>query len=320
MKVSLITPAAKHSRSGNRASAMRWAGILRRLGHKVRVASDYSGGATDLMIALHAWRSAGAIAHYRRIYPQGPLVVALGGTDVNTFLETKPETTIRSMIMADALVCLHDLIGELLPAKCADKLFVIRQSAWPLPVPRKPSVRHFDVCVVGHLREEKDPFRAAKAARLAPAASLLRVIHMGRAHTEQWAQRARREMARNPRYLWRGEVPRWRVRRQFVSSRLMVISSLQEGGANVVSEAVAAGLPIIASDISGNVGLLGADYPGYYPVGNEQALAALLQRAEREPRYLRLLETRTRELAPLFTPEREAAGWEQVIASVMDSK
>ena len=261
MKISLMTPAKKHSKSGNRASAQRWARFLRDQGHKVRIDIDYNGEPTDLMIALHAWRSADAILRYRNLYPNGPLVVALGGTDINTFLKTEPETTLRSMELADALVCLHDLVGELLPEHLRKKLHVIYQSAPPLSGLRKPSIRYFDVCVIGHLREEKDPFRTALAARLMLEISRLRVIHLGKAHSAEWEERAQQEMAQNPRYFWKGEVPHWKVRRELIRAQLMVISSNQEGGANVVSEAVAAGVPVIASDIPGNVGLLGADYP-----------------------------------------------------------
>ena len=78
------------------------------------------------------------------------------------------------------------------------------------------------------------------------------------------------------RYRWRGEVPGWQVRREFARSHVMVISSVMEGGANVVSEAIVAGVPVIASKIDGNVGLLGADYRGYYPAQDTAALAALL--------------------------------------------
>jgi len=53
-----------------------------------------------------------------------------------------------------------------------------------------------------------------------------------------------------------------------------------EGGANVISEAVVAGVPILASNISGSVGLLGRDYPGYFSVGNTDQLRELLLRAE----------------------------------------
>jgi putative glycosyltransferase (TIGR04348 family) len=289
--------------------------MLREVGHRVRIDMDYGGEAADLMIAIHAWRSADAIGRYRARFPGGPLVVGLGGTDVNTFLKTHPETTLRSMEMADALICLHDLIGEALPASLRGKLHVVRQSALPLPGPRRPAKRNFDICVIGHLRDEKDPFRTALAARRLPPNSRLRVIHLGKAHTPDYASQAAAEMAGNPRYLWFGEVPGWRVRRELAKTRAMVISSNQEGGANVVSEAIAAGVPVIASDIAGNVGLLGRDYPGTYPVRDEAALARLLDRAETEPGFLETLERHGRKLKPLFRPAHEKAALKRIVNS-----
>jgi putative glycosyltransferase (TIGR04348 family) len=293
--------------------------MLRGDGHRVRIAMDYGGEATDLMIAIHAWRSAGAIVRYRERFPGGPLVVGLGGTDVNTYLLSHPDVTLRSMEMADALICLHDLIGQALPGPLRGKLHVIRQSALPLPGPRRPAKRHFDICVIGHLRQEKDPFRTALAARRLPPASKLRVIHLGKAHTPDYARQAVAEMAVNARYRWLGEVPRWRVRRELAKTRAMVISSTQEGGANVVSEAIAAGVPVIASDIAGNLGLLGGDYPGAYPVGDEAALARLLDRAETEPKFLQTLERLGRKLKPRFRPAHERAALNRIVNSLARS-
>lgn len=190
------------------------------------------------------------------------------------------------MEMADALVCLHDLVYQAIPQRFGDKLEVIYQSALPLPRPRSPSRRHFDICVIGHLRDEKDSLRAALAARALPASSRIRVIHLGKAHNESWAEQARAEMRDNPRYAWRGDVPGWVVRKKFVKTRLMVSSSIMEGGANVVSEAIVAGVPVIASAIPGSMGLLGTDYPGYYPVRDTAALAEMLSRPETDPNFL----------------------------------
>ena len=316
MKIHLATPAKKNSRNGNRASALRWAAMLRDKGHVVHVDTDYSGEPTDLLIALHAWRSAAAIDRYRQLHPTQALIVALGGTDVNGFLKSDPETTLRSIHAADALVGLQDLIADELPADQRKKLHVIRQSALPLSAPRHPGSRHFDVCVIGHLREEKDPFRTALAARLAADTSRLRVNHLGKAHDQTWLQQAKQEMAENPRYRWKGEVAGWQVRRELARTQLMVISSIQEGGANVVSEAIVAGVPVIASDIAGNIGLLGADYPGLYPVGDEQALAELLHRVENNPAFLASLEKYGQRLAPLFSPVHEASAWAKLVASL----
>ncbi|MEE4380311.1 MAG: TIGR04348 family glycosyltransferase, partial [Candidatus Competibacteraceae bacterium] len=86
MKISLITPAKKQSRAGNRTTAVRWARILRALGHQVQVAVDYNQESADLMIALHAWRSAESIKAFRKLYPHRPLVVTLTGTDIYRFI------------------------------------------------------------------------------------------------------------------------------------------------------------------------------------------------------------------------------------------
>jgi putative glycosyltransferase (TIGR04348 family) len=313
MKISLITPAGKGSRSGNRTTAARWAGILRSLGHSVRVATEYADEPADLMVALHAWRSANSIERFHRIHPQHPLVVALTGTDIYGFIHTERATTLRSLDLAHALVGLHALAGDAVPPRYHGKLEIIYQSAAPLRHPRLRRRDSFDILVIGHLREEKDPLRAAEAVRLLPAKSRIRILHFGRAHEQSWAERAEAEMARNPRYVWHGEVPHWQVRRAFARACLMVLSSRLEGGANVISEAVMAGLPVIASEIAGSVGLLGEAYPGYYPVGDTAALAGLMLRAEEESGYLTDLRRRCAGRRPLFRPVRERQSWRQLL-------
>ena len=141
MKISLITPAKKQSQNGNRTTALRWARMLRESGHRVCIDVDYGGEPANLLIAIHAWRSAASILRYREQFPRGPLMVCLGGTDVNTFLKSHPDTTLRSLELADALISLHDLIGEALPAPLRNKLHVVRQSALPIPGPRRPAGR-----------------------------------------------------------------------------------------------------------------------------------------------------------------------------------
>ena len=313
MKISLITPVPKQSRAGNQVTARRWARLLRDLGHVVQVARDYRNEPVDLMIALHAWRSAASIERFRARHLDAPLVVALTGTDIYRYAVSDAATTLRSLDLADALVGLHDLVGEAIPREHRRKLVIIHQSATALPR-RPPLQRVFDVLVIGHLREEKDPLRAAAAARLLPANSRVRIVHFGGAYDRQWAERARREMAQNPRYCWRGDVPAHAVRRALARARLMVLSSIMEGGANVVSEAAVAGVPVLASAIPGSIGLLGRDYPGYFPVGDTAALARLMRRAEDEPTFHAALERQRAKRAPLFAPEREKEAWRGLLA------
>jgi putative glycosyltransferase (TIGR04348 family) len=316
MKISLITPAKKRSKNGNRTTALRWAHILRDLGHRVDIAVNYEGEKTDMMIALHAWRSADSIAKYREICPKSPLVLALTGTDINEFIDSDPEMTLASMETADALVCLHDLVVDITPKKFHKKLHVIYQSAPALARPRKPTSKHFDVCLIGHMRDVKDPLRGALALRDVPENSRLRLIHLGKAHNKSWEKKGLAEMKRNPRYLWKGEKARWQVRKELAKTNLMLISSLSEGGANVVSEALVAGVPLIASKINGNVGMLGKDYPGYYQVGDEKALQELLLKCENDPAFLRDLDKRCKARAKLFKRAEEKRRWKKLLRDI----
>lgn len=316
MRIVLITPEGPTSRTGNRVAASRWARILRHLGHRVRLAADYDGQPADLMVAVHAWRSAAAIERFKTKFPERPVVLQLSGTDIYQYIDSDPVPTLRSMELADRLVALNDLAWRAIPKRLRPRLGVIHQSADPLPHPRRPSARAVVVSVIGHLRDVKDPLRAAEAARLLPATSRVRIEQVGRAYTPAWAARARAEMKANPRYLWRGDVPGAAVRRLLARSHAMVISSLSEGGANVISEAAVAGVPVLASRIDGNVGLLGADYPGYFPVGDTEALARLLQRLENEPRFVARLRKALARRAPLFRTAREIAAWRHLLSGL----
>jgi putative glycosyltransferase (TIGR04348 family) len=313
MKIVLITPAGPTAHTGNRIAASRWAGILRKLGHRVRVAADYDGAAADLMVAVHAWRSAAAIAAFKSRYPDRPVVLQLSGTDIYGYITSDPRPTLRSMELADQMVALNDLAWRVVPKRLRARLSVIHQSAEPLAGPRRASVRGVIVSVIGHLRDVKDPLRAAEAARLLPADSRVRIEQVGRAYTAEWAERARAEMRTNPRYRWRGDVSRAEVRRLLARSHAMVISSLSEGGANVISEAAVAGVPILASRMDGNVGLLGDSYPGYFPVGDTKALASLMRRIESDARFTHRLTQAVRARAPLFTPRQELAAWRRLL-------
>lgn len=319
MNILLLTPAPSGSLAGNRATAERWGKLLEVSGHSVILCSGYTPEAAaraDLMIALHAWRSHDAVAHWRRDWPRKPLVVALTGTDIYRFQHSHPEQTLAAMDAADQLICLHRLVADDIPDRFRQRLTPVLQSADRISrQPRRDD--QLQVCVIGHLREEKDSLRAALAARLLPAESRIHILQAGKAHDEHWAADARQEMAQNPRYQWFGQLDRRKTAGLMASSDLMVISSVMEGGANVVSEACRAGLPVIASAIPGNLGLLGQDYPGYFPVQDEQALSALLLKAENDPNWLQDLTDRVVSQAMHFTPEAEQAALETAIARAL---
>lgn len=315
MRIFMACPAPPRSRKGNRVTAARWANILTALGHRVVIGQEYDGSEYDVLIALHARKSHDAARRFRRLHPEKPLVVALTGTDLYRDIHSSPRAR-GSLELADFLVLLQPRgRNELQPALWW-KARVIPQSALPtMPRPRK-AADHFEVCVLGHLRSEKDPFRTALALRRLPADLRIRVTHAGQAMSPALARRARALMQRDLRYCWIGETSNRQARRLLARSRLLVLSSRMEGGANVLSEAIADGVPVLASHIPGNVGLLGAGHPGYFPVGDTRALAELLRRCAIDLAFLRRLETWMASLRPLVDPARETASWRMLLCEL----
>ncbi|MEK6594704.1 MAG: selenoneine biosynthesis selenosugar synthase SenB [Pseudomonadota bacterium] len=314
MRIAIITPASARSRHGNRNTAARWAVLLRELGYRVVVRTTWDGLAADAMIALHARRSHDSIRRYAELYPRRPLIVALTGTDL--YRDIRFDACAQeSMRLATRMIVLQEMgLTELAPA-LRRKTRVIYQST--RVISPQPALRScFEITVSGHLREEKDPFRAAAALAHLPSASRIRVSHLGGAMTPEMARAAREWAAREPRYRWLGELGHGRALRILARSKLMIISSRMEGGANVVSEALAAGVPVIASKISGNIGMLGRDYAGYYPLEDEMALAGLLWHAESDPRFYRHLKRQCAARRPLVAPQLEKRGLKKLLAEL----
>ncbi len=306
MRIHLVTPANKGNVGGNRTTTERWATFLSDFGYDVQVTTSYPEEPIDLMIALHAWRNASIIKRFRRENPASPLVVLLTGTDIYKHLHRDPDVTTQSLEAATVLVGLHHRIGDAIPERFRNKVKIILQSASEPASRGKPGHEHLEVSVIAHLREEKDPLRTAYAARHLPAESAIRVRHLGRAYNSEWAEAANQETSQNPRYDWVGETDRIEVEKTLTTSHLLVISSIMEGGANVISEAIQADLPILASDIPGNVGLLGEEYAGYFPASETRALRDQLMRFERDPAFREELRQQCQRLKPAFQPETEA--------------
>ncbi len=315
MKVFIATPAPRSSTGGNRVTADRWAHLLRALGHQVSVAQDYHGEPSDVLIALHARKSATAIEAFRSLHADRPVILSFTGTDIYGGLSTD-RVAQRSIGLATRFVVLQARALDELPEDLKGRTTIIYQSAVaPDPVPAKRG-DIFQVCVLAHLRDVKDPLRAAYAARLLPANSRARIVHLGAALTTEMETEAIAEMHKNDRYHWMGMLPRQEALETLARSRLLVLSSKHEGGANVLSEAIAASVPILASRIPGSTGILGDDHPGLFPVGDTESLARLLDRAESDRGFYTKLAARSKSLAPLVHPDRERECWSALLSSL----
>lgn len=312
MKICLVTPAPTYSRKGNRVTALRWARILRGLGHRVSIVEEYQGERCDLMVALHARRSHPSIVRFRDEHPGLPLILALTGTDLYGDIHTDASAQV-SLEIADRFILLQPAGIQELSEHLHHKTCVIYQSIIAPPGTFSPKKNIFELCVLGHLRPVKDPFQTAMAVRQLPPSSRIRVVHVGGALTDDMKTEADAEASTNPRYRWLGELPRWRALRVLARSRALVLTSQMEGGANAVSEAIACSIPVISSRISGSIGLLGEDYPGYFPVGDTQALTDLLMRLETDTAFYGTLKTWCERLKPIVDPNRERQSWKQLL-------
>ena len=282
---------------------MRWQNFLEKLGYAVVVSESLSGEDAAMLIALHAYRSYSSIMAFHTQQPDRPIVLVLTGTDLYRDMAVHSEV-LHSMEVADQLIVLQSSALDSIPAHLRHKARVIYQSV-QLDTPDAVKSTSFLVIVIGHLREEKDPFCIARSLPLMPLNSQIKVLHLGMAMNKQMERTAKVYSETLKRYQWVGEVSHTDTLKALSQSRLMVISSRMEGGAHVVSEAIALGVPVIASDIPGNRGLLGDDYLGYYPVGDELELAVLLYRAETMPDFYSALKKQIDTRKDLVSPDRE---------------
>src|SRR5690606_3406397 len=241
--VIIVSPALATANNGNWQTASRWVRFLRTC-YRVTLACSWNGQATDMMIALHARRSAGSIADFARAHPSRPLIVVLTGTDLYRDIEHDLQAQ-QSLRLATRLVVLQEHGMHALPAELQHKASVIRQSA---PAMRSAS-RHerkadWRVTMAAHLREEKNPSCFMRAVTLLDLPNL-RFVQLGAALDPSLGEQALRLQHERRDYRWLGNASHARARRLIRHSRLLVLPSRMEGGANVIIEAIRSGVPVL---------------------------------------------------------------------------
>ena len=308
----IVTPALSDANNGNWQTARRWAGLLR--GHyEVRLAkawpdADGTGDSTDILLALHARRSAASVAAWAQAHPRRPLVLALTGTDLYRDIQTDASAQ-RSLALAQRLIVLQERGPLALPEALRAKCRVVFQSSTRRQTLAKTSTR-LRAVVVGHLRDEKSPQTVFEAAQLIGADEGIFIDHIGSALDPALAEAALATQRDCPHYRWLGGLPHAATRSRIQRAHVLVHPSRMEGGAHVIMEAVLSGTPVLASRMDGNVGMLGVGYEGCFPVGDAAALAAALRRCRAEQALpgggmLSVLREQSARRAPLFEPAAE---------------
>jgi putative glycosyltransferase (TIGR04348 family) len=317
--IHIVSPASARENNGNWQTASRWRRHLAR-DYRVTIGPDWqpNDDVPDLLIALHARRSAAALAAFTDAHPDRPALLVLTGTDL--YRDIHEDAAARaSLDRARALVVLQPRGLDELPAAVRPKAHVIYQSAPRLAPARPRRNAPLDVVMIGHLRAEKDPQTFMDAARLVRAPGV-RLLHVGAALDADLGRRARDTEAAAPAYRWLGALPHMATRRRLRRCHAMVIASRMEGGANVIIEAVTSGVPVLASRIPGNIGMLGEDYAGLFAPGDPQGLAALIERTVADARFTLRLRRQCAARARLFAPAVERARLLELVDNLLSDE
>lgn len=311
--VLIISPALAEANNGNWQTARRWSGMLRPL-YRTTIARQWHGEGADVMLALHARKSAHAALAWAQAKGSDTLAVVLTGTDLYRDVQSDPSAQL-ALQLAGQLVLLQERGPDALPEIRRHKARVIFQSA-----PRRATLiktsRHLRALMVGHLRDEKDPLTYLRAAARLALRPDIQLDHIGGALEPALGQAALLATRNCPQYRWLGGLAHAPTRSHIQRAHVLVHPSKMEGGAQVILEAVQSGTPVLASRIEGNVGMLGPDYAGYFPLGDDAALAALLQRCRDDTDFLPLLRQQCEARAPLFEPQREQTLLRQLVAQL----
>lgn len=303
--IAIITPATADANNGNWRTASRWQSLLasqfRTIVHSSWPTDPQPP--TDVLIALHARRSAESIRRYRIARPDGKLIVVLTGTDLYADLETSKDAR-SSLDLADALIVLQEDAIKYVPYEHRKKTHVIYQSAKTL-APAEKNRGKLNCVVVGHLRAEKDPDTIFRLVEALPDNSPIHVLHIGAPYDVTLAAKAQSLSRASKHYHWTGALAHGLTRAAIKRAHVLLHPSVMEGGANVIVEALSSGTPVLASRMSGNVGMLGEAYAGYFPVGDIPALRSKLDQCVGEPNFLLRLNTACAARAKLFLPEAE---------------
>lgn len=299
-----MTPALASANNGNWQTAKRWSQMLRSH-YRVELVNRWQGEPADVLVALHARRSADSIQRWASDGPGHPLAVVLTGTDLYRDIHVDAPAQ-RSLELADRLVVLHERAIEDLPAQHRAKAIACFQST-TARLPLVKTAQHLRCVMVGHLREEKAPQTYFEAVRWLAHRHDVLLDHIGDALDPALGDEARALQQSCPHYRWLGALPHETARGRIQSAHLLVHTSRIEGGAHVVMEAIRSGTPVLATRISGNVGMLGSDYAGYVEPGDAEGLAALIERCRDQPAILEELCRQCAARAPLFEPKRERA-------------
>ena len=310
--VLIHSPYPRQRSQGNAVTAKRMVNLLRDSG--LAAALHERGDAplkAKCLIALNGRKGAEEIFKFLQRQPDNPVIALLTGTDVNHPEMEQPDSITRKALeLSTAIVSLHDGFAHRIPKHLLEKTEVIYPSVMlPDPLDHSPS-KPPKVIIAGNFRAEKNPSLMMKAVREMKESPL---------HFHAYGQGGdyqrdlERTAAECPHFYFHGVKEHDVLLGEMQAAHVLLNTSTQEGGANAICEAIALGLPVVASRIAGNMGMLGENYAGFFPVEEVTKLIEILGRAAKNHDFYQLLKEQIATRAPLFSHQRETEQWVNLI-------
>ena len=304
MKINVCTGYPLHSPRGNTTTAYRIVERLQQAGHQATAMHTDTPPAADAQISLHVLKTAAASAYFAK-NNSGRLFICLTGTDMNGGFEQNPKLSEQTIGLAEKLIVAHPACLPQIPNRWQSKTVVIYPSVTlpELDAIETPALPLF-TCI-GHLRPIKAPHLMHSAIQKIPQADLI-AASLGNAYDVTDGQQALLNARQDGRYRWHAGFDRKTALEWMNASLATINSSLSEGGANTVMEAIQLRVPVLATDIPGNRGFLGDDYEGYFETGRSDQLAELMSRCLEQTDFVERLKSQLDQRRPLFSIERES--------------
>ncbi|MFT6862397.1 MAG: glycosyltransferase involved in cell wall biosynthesis [Akkermansiaceae bacterium] len=313
MKVCVASPYPLTELKGNTVTTSRIVNILRGQGIEARGSYHFDGREADVLISLHAVKGVEGVRDFREKMPKGRVIVLLTGTDLYQSLPQGSEAGLQNLVDANRIVVVQEAAIRRLPVEVREKVVVIPASLDPISIEASPLASPFAISVVGHPRPVKRPFLTIETVARHPEWQDVEVWQIGEGLDEESRKTGEEWSQKEPRYRWFGGLPREESLKLCAKSSLTINSSILEGGANAVLEAMSMGVPVLASRIEGNEGILGEKYPGYFGEGElDGMLQAIIDKRVELRDWVDLARARL----PLFSPESEAACWLELLTDL----
>ena len=316
LDVLIHSPYPRQKSQGNAVTALRMKNLLAEGGLSVAI---HERGDSPIeakcLIALNARKSAAEIFAFQERQSASVVVALLTGTDVNhPEMEDPCSDTIKALHQSDVIVSLHGGFSHRIPDELLGKTTVIYPSV------RIPdTVRHFptserEVVIAGNFRDEKNPNLLIQAVGELVGESITFHAYGDGGSYQELLEKTADDY---DDFKLHGVQDHEVLLTKMQSASVLLNTSIEEGGANAICEAVAIGLPVVASKIDGNIGMLGQDYAGFFTSGDVGELAKLLRRIFAEKELYELLKQQVSKRAELFSYEREAAEWVALVQKII---